>query len=186
MGDHSGHQHSAPAAGAKRLLLAMLLTGGYMLVEVIGGLWSGSLALLADAGHMLTDTAALVIIASGWMPIDPLLSMLVALLILRSTWMLLKRSTHILLGGTPEGIDPAAVRADLMAAVPGIDDVHHVHIWALAPATPVITLHAGLAAKGDSQRVLAAIQKRLRERHGIAHATVQIEQGVCADPVSRC
>jgi cobalt-zinc-cadmium efflux system protein len=265
-----------------------VLTGGFMVVEVIGGLASGSLALLADAGHMLTDTlslalafaafrigrwpqdarrtygyhrfqvlaafvngltlvaivgwiaieavrrllepvevlgglmlavaliglavnlaafailhggdrenlnlrgaalhvladllgslaaivAALVISLFGWMPIDPLLSLLVALLILRSAWFLLRRSGHILLEGAPDWLDEAELRDALVAAVPAVLDVHHVHAWMLTSERPLITLHARVAPGADQQQTLHAIHQALAERFGIEHATVQIE-----------
>lgn len=288
-----GHKHGA-ADNERRVFWAMVLTGAFMLVEVAGGLLSGSLALLADAGHMLTDFAALglawlafriarrpadtrrsygfhrlqvlaafvngialvgivgwiageavrrlfapvevlggimlavaaggllvnlvafallhggardnlnlraaalhvmgdllgsaaaivaaaVILATGWMPIDALLSLLVALLILRSSWLIIKASAHILLEGTPDWLDVERLRAELMAAVPAVEEVHHVHVWSLNSEQPLITLHAALALEADYQSSLAAIKAHLKERVGIDHSTVQIDLGGCSD-----
>ncbi|MDQ2081125.1 cation diffusion facilitator family transporter [Xanthobacteraceae bacterium Astr-EGSB] len=237
-----GHAPRRPRkAGAEhRLIGALLLTGGFMLVEAAGGLLSGSLALLADAGHMLTDVgalalayvgvhmakqpgdpqrtygyarlevlaaftngvallglaawilieaairffepvrilsgtmlvialvglvvnvasylvlhsgeegniniqgamvhvlgdilgslaaivAALVIRFTGWLPIDPLLSALVACLIIRSGWDITRRSGHILLEGAPDSVDRDRIRRDL-AALPGVTSVDHIHV----------------------------------------------------------
>jgi cobalt-zinc-cadmium efflux system protein len=295
-----GHRHGHPhdsADSERRVLLALVLTGGFMVVEVIGGLAAGSLALLADAGHMLTDTlslalafvafrigrwphdtrrtygyhrfqvlaafvngltlvaivgwiaieaarrllepvevlgglmlavavigltvnvaafailhggdrrnlnvrgaalhvladmlgsvaaivAALVIGIAGWMPIDPLLSLVVALLILRSAWILLRRSGHILLEGAPEWLDEAELRGALVAAVPVVLEVHHVHAWMLTIERPLITLHARVAPGVDQQEALRAIHRALADRFGIEHATVQIEVGEVCPPAS--
>ncbi|MDT9989338.1 cation transporter, partial [Klebsiella pneumoniae] len=103
------HSHSSVQApdnsNARRLLWAFIVTAGFMLIEAVGGAISGSLALLADAGHMLTDSAALlfallavvVILTTGWTPVDPILSVLVSCLVLRSAWRLLKESLNELL-----------------------------------------------------------------------------------------
>jgi cobalt-zinc-cadmium efflux system protein len=272
----------------------MLLTGAFMFVEAAGGLLAGSLALLADAGHMLTDAAALafawlafrlarrpadpqrsygdhrlqilaaflngviliaivawiifeavqrlrepveilgglmlavaavglvanviafailhggsrenlnmrgallhvlgdllgsaaamvaaiVIIVTGWTPIDPILSMLVALLILRSAWGLVRQSTHVLLEGTPAEIDVSLLKTELVDSVPEVDDVHHVHVWTLASGKLVMTLHANVRDDADPEQVLHTIVSVCRERFGVAHVTVQIEHGRCAD-----
>jgi cobalt-zinc-cadmium efflux system protein len=297
MADEHGHDHSHGSDSERRVLLALVLTGGFMVVEVIGGLAAGSLALLADAGHMLTDTlslalafvafrigrwphdtrrtygyhrfqvlaafingltliaivgwiaieavrrllepvevlgglmlavavvglvvnlaafailhggdrqnlnlrgaalhvladllgsvaaivAALVIAITGWMPIDPLLSLLVAGLILRSAWFLLRRSGHILLEGAPDWLDEAELRDALVAAVPAVREVHHVHAWMLTIERPLLTLHARVAPGVDQQEALHAIHRALAERFGIEHATVQIEIGERCPPAS--
>ena len=74
----------------------------------------------------------MVILATGWRPIDPLLSILVALLVLRSAWTLVSQSGHILLEGTPPDIDVAALRAAVRESASEVEDVHHVHAWSLA------------------------------------------------------
>lgn len=293
--DH-GHDHDHGPEGIsneRRVSIAMWLTGGFMLVEAAGGWYSGSLALIADAGHMLTDTgalalawaavrftrrpadearsfgyhraeilaaflngvvliglsgwivfeaamrlaspspvlgepmlvvaigglavnivsflllhgaernlnlrgaalhvlgdllgsvaaivAAIVILATGFMPIDPLLSVLVALLILRSAWSITRESAHILMEGTPPGLDPDNIAADLVANVEGVSDVHHVHAWSLSSGRPIATLHARLAPDADSQKALSGIKARLNAEFGIGHVTVQIEPGDCND-----
>ena len=285
--DHA-HTH-ADADNERRVLWAMLLTGGFMLAEVVGGIVAGSLALLADAGHMLTDcaalalawmafrigrrphdarrtygyhrfqvlaafvnglsliaivlwiaieavrrlldpvevlgglmlviavlgllvnlaafwilhggdranlnirgaalhvmgdllgsvaaiVAALVIFWTGWMPIDPLLSLCVTLLILRSAWLLVRRSSHILLEGTPDWLDVDELRRSLAAAVPLVEDVHHVHAWMLTSERPLLMMHARVQAGADHDQVRKAIQEALVRDHGIDHATIQIER----------
>jgi cobalt-zinc-cadmium efflux system protein len=115
------------------------------------------------------------------MPIDPILSILVALLILRSASDLLGKSAHILLEGTPDWLDVDRLKADLVEAVPDVCDVHHVHVWMLTTERPLMTLHAVVRDGADPGAVLVALGARLRDRHGIAHATIQIEPAGCVD-----
>ncbi len=288
-----GHGHDN-TDNETRVFWAMVLTGGFMVVEVIGGILSGSLALLADAGHMLTDTAALalawiafriarrspdpqrsygyhrfqvlaafvngvtliaivgwilieavrrlvapveivggmmlavaaaglvvnvvafvilhggdrknlnihgaalhvlgdllgsvaaivaagIILWSGWTPIDPLLSLFVAALIARSAWVLVKKSAHILLEGTPDWLDVDELRAGLIEAVPDVEDIHHVHAWSLTVERPLMTLHARVRCGSDFGETLKAITGFLEKTYGISHATVQLEPGRCPD-----
>ncbi|MEO3431098.1 cation diffusion facilitator family transporter [Pelagibius sp. CAU 1746] len=297
-GHHHGHGHAhvhgAGADSEKRVFWAFLLTAGFMGAEVAGGLISGSLALLADAAHMLTDAAALalawiafriarrpadprrsygydrgqvlaaftngavlivivcwifieavqrlrepvpveggimlviaslglvvnlvafailhggdrrnlnlrgaaahvlgdllgsaaailgalVILWTGWTPIDPLLSLLVGLLVLRSAWLVVRESVHILLEGTPAGIEPTDLRQRLIDDVPGLIDVHHIHAWSLTPERPLLTLHAQIGEASDPQATLKRIKQVLARRYGIDHSTIQIERGDCGD-----
>jgi cobalt-zinc-cadmium efflux system protein len=288
---HAGHSH---AVNERSVAIAALLTGGFMLAEVAGGVLSGSLALLADAGHMLTDFASLalawlgfrlarqpadwrrtygfdrfsvlvafvngialfaiaaaivleavrrlyqpvqvlgglmvwiavaglavnvgvflilrtgdkhnlniraallhvlgdllgsvaavaasiVILATGWMPIDPLLSMLVAVIILRSAWRVVAEAGHILLEGSPPGFDARAVKDDIRAALPYVIDVHHVHAWSISEERPMVTLHANVAADTNSTEAVRDIKKMLAQHFRITHATVEIEYGACVD-----
>ncbi|RDS85757.1 cation diffusion facilitator family transporter [Dyella psychrodurans] len=297
---HDDHSHATGTVGRERkLLFAFVLTTGMMLAEVVGGWWSGSLALLADAGHMLVDALALmlallavrmarrpadarrtygygrmevlagfvnaltqfvlvgfiayeaverlfkpvqilsgvmlgvalvgllvnlVVLRSlhghahddvnlgaaslhvlgdlmgsvgavlaalavrwmGWNWADPALSLLVSLLILSSAWQLLRRSTHILLEGVPEGMDPHEVEAALRGADASIRDVHHLHVWQLASGSRMATLHVELHDQGDGARVLAAVNRTLLDRFGIRHATIQIDPGDCPDEGPGC
>lgn len=293
--DHGAHDHGH--AGQQAVGRAALLTGTFMVVEVLGGLYSGSLALLADAGHMLTDTgaltlawlafviarrradgrrsfgyarfevlagmvnalvlllvvaiigiealermaaprevlpgpmlavaalglvvnlvafrllhggsdghgdhvnvrgallhvlgdllgsvaaivAAIVIMTTGWLLVDPLLSLLVAALIFTSALRLLRDTAHILLEGTPREIDAEQVKAELVAAVPGVRDVHHVHVWSLTSGRHVATLHLRLDADASHPGVLARTKARLAEAFGLDHSTIQVCGEVCPD-----
>ncbi|HET7663158.1 MAG TPA: cation diffusion facilitator family transporter [Rhodanobacteraceae bacterium] len=139
--------------------------------------------LLGSAGAVI---AAILIGSLGWLRADPILSLLVSLLILRSAWSLLRRSGHILLEGVPEGLETAEMLEVLRAAHAGICDVHHLHVWQLASGSRVATLHAGLRANADGQVAMRAIKQVLRERYGIDHATVQIEPESCPDTLAEC
>jgi len=133
-------------------------------------------------GSLAAIVAAVIVIATGWTPIDPLLSVVVALIILRSAWQVVAESGHILLEGAPAGMDTRTIAADLVAAVPGIVDVHHVHAWSISERRPMITLHARLAGDGRApEAIVAEIKRRLHERFDVAHATVEIEHEACAD-----
>lgn len=292
---HGAHGHSqiGPGTDEGRLRLALILTGTFMMAEVAGGLFSGSLALLADAGHMLSDTfslglayvalriasrpadpkrsygykraqvlaaftngvllagisllivieaahrlfspvtvlggpmlaiaglgllvnllvfrllghtsgsninirgalwhvigdllgsvaaiaAALIILATGWMPADPILSVLVAGLIIAGAVPIMREAGHILLEGTPRGLSVAEVTQTLMRELPELADVHHVHIWSLDPDEPLITLHVVLREGIGAHAGLELVQAKLKERFGLTHATIQVEE-FCAD-----
>lgn len=290
--DHEhGHVHAhAPtltAGNQRAVLLALVLTAAFLGVEIVGGLLSGSLALIADAGHMLTDVmalalawagfhfgqrasnasktfgylrlevlagfinaltlfglvlwvaweavarlhapapvlagpmfvvallglmvnivvfailrradtshvnirgamlhvlgdllgsvaaivAAIIIHFTGWTPIDPILSLLIVLLILRSAWALLKNSIHILLEGTPSGIDIARLGAYLVEHVDGLASVEHVHVWSITSGQPAATLEARIEPDADPRAVTRAIKRTLVEAFGIGHSTVEI------------
>ncbi|WP_244489010.1 cation diffusion facilitator family transporter [Devosia sp. Root635] len=287
--DHAGHSHAPTvSAGNERVvLIGFLLTAGFMLAEVVAGLLSGSLALIADAGHMLTDAAALLlawaafrfgrrasdgkrtfgymrlevvaglinavtlfalvawivyeaiqrfmtphevlagpmfivavlgfvinvtvflvlsrgdkehvnirgamvhvlgdllgsvaaIVAAvtiwltGWMPIDPILSVLVSLLVLRSAWKLFRSSLHILMEGTPGNVVIEDLGKALVAEVPGLAAVRHVHVWSITSGRPVATLEIMLAPGANASAVTQAVKQALGADYGITHSTVEI------------
>jgi cobalt-zinc-cadmium efflux system protein len=294
---HGSHDHGpgdVNASNEKRMALAALLTGGFMFAEVVGGIAAGSLALLADAGHMLTDFASLalawfafrlarrpadwkrtygfdrfqvliaftnglalfviagwivyeaaerlmgtphvsggimvvvasvgllvnvvcffllqgadrenlnvrgaaihvlgdllgsvaalvaggVIMLTGWTPIDPLLSVLVAAIIVRSGWYVVAASAHILLEGAPEELDTREIGPDLVANVKVVEGVHHVHVWSITQSRRMVTLHAQICDTADSDEAVKGIKARLKEQFGLEHATVEIERSACAD-----
>lgn len=297
-GSHGRHGHGGHGDGrpdnARRVLWALILTGGFMFAEVVGGVISGSLALLADAAHMLVDTvallfawiafklssrpadqsrtygyhrfpvlaaftngisllfivgwifteaaerlisptdvlagpmlvvavlglavnitaymvlrgadrtdlnvrgallhilgdmlgsvaaacAALTIMATDWVRIDPLLSILVGLIVLRSAWFLLRDAAHVLLEGVPDQLEVQEIGPDLVANVAAVENVHHVHAWSLSQDRPLLTLHAKIMKDAHPDSAIADIQARLAGRFGIRHVTVQIELENCTD-----
>ncbi|MER9606338.1 cation diffusion facilitator family transporter [Mesorhizobium sp. M0239] len=296
--DHTGHDHSPGhvhgSTDKKRVLIAACLTGGFMVAEALGGILTGSLALLADAGHMLADSialglawyafhlasrpatvrltygfgrvktlvaytngiaifvialwivyeawerlqapapvlggpmlvvailgllvnigsfvvlhggdreslnmrgailhvlgdllgsaaaiaAALVILATGWTPVDPILSVLVSLLILYTAWSLMREAAHVLLEGVPPSLDRDLIARDIEATIQGVREVHHMHVWSLDGTSNMATLHACLDEGVDAHQAVSAVKKRLASEHGISHATVEPEFGQCAD-----
>lgn len=146
---------------------------------------SARLHVLGDLfGSVGAVAAALLIGRFGWLWIDPLLSVLVSLLILRSAWRLMRRSAHILLEGAPEGIHADLVAGAIESEVEGVCGVHHVHVWQLANGYHVATLHAQLRDGLDPDAAIHAIRHLLDGRFRIEHVTIQIERGDCAEP--RC
>ncbi len=290
-----GHHHDQTSSNMRRVVIALVLTGTFMVVEVIGGILSGSLALLADAGHMLSDTialglaavafsvskrpgdkkltygyqrfqilaafvnglsllaivswilfeavqrfitpsdvmgetmlvvasaglvvniiafavlhsgdkenlnirgaalhvagdllgsvaaiiAAVVIIYSGWMPIDPILSVAVAMLILKSAWSLVRRSAHVLLEGAPDWLDVPAMQERIIAQVPQVAGVHHVHVWGLTPQDLMMTMHVRVNGELDNPTsIIRQIKKIMLDDYGVGHSTIEIETDDCAD-----
>ncbi|PVA07708.1 cation diffusion facilitator family transporter [Thalassorhabdomicrobium marinisediminis] len=287
-GDHGhDHDHSHVPKNERKIAIAAVLTGGFMLAEVVGGVISGSLALIADAGHMLTDFASLVlawfairlvrkpadwkrtygfdrfsvlaalvnglslfaiaiwitfeaiqrlrdphevlgglmlwvaiggllvniiafwiltrgesenlnvraaalhvagdlfgsiaaivasvvIIYTGWTPIDPILSVLVVLIILRSAWAVVRESGHILLEGAPRGFDRREVAKVLKSEVSGITDVAHIHAWSVTQERPMVTMELTVAPSADPVQVKDAAKAILRDRFRIDHSTIEV------------
>lgn len=293
--DHD-HDHGTHGLPASRLWRAFLLTSLVMVFEAVGGWWSGSLALLTDAAHMLVDSGALLVALGGawyaarpadqrrtygygrmevlagfvnalvqlalivfivveavgrlrhpepirngimfwvavlgllanisvlralhahdhahddlnaagavlhvigdmlgsaaaivaallirwlgWTWADPALSILVAILLLNSAWHLLRRSTHILLEGVPEGLDLPQLTEAVRGADPAIVDVHHLHVWQLASGRRMATLHVVTTAGADARALLQTLNRLAAGQFGIGHLTVQIETAGCVD-----
>ena len=286
-----GHSHAGDAPVGS-LRIALVLTAGLLVVEVIGGLLSNSIALLADAGHMLTDVAALglalfvawfsrqpanpqktygylrweilaafvngstlllisawilweavirlrapeavsgglmlvvavsglvinVIAArvlskgsshnlnargaylhvlgdllasvgtvaaaiairyTGWLQADPIASILTTVLIMRGAWQLVRESVDILLESTPAHIPLPAVRGQL-EAIPGIESVHDLHVWAVTPAIVAMSAHCIVREPDQHQHVLGHIHDAMR-LFGIEHVTIQLERDEMLD-----
>jgi cobalt-zinc-cadmium efflux system protein len=289
---HDGHSHGHDDAAsghgrdaAVRVLLgALALTGGYAIVEAIGGWLSGSLALLSDAGHMATDAAALglalfaqwvsrrppssrasygyaraevlaafvnalallllvafivfeaiariatpapvaggtvlaiaaiglvinlltawmlsraggstgahsallhvisdalgslaaivagiVILTTGWTPIDPLLSLLTAVLILRSTWRLLAQTTGVLMEWVPAHLDYQAI-GEALSRLNGVASVHDLHVWRVGTDATALSAHVAIDDASAWPRVLDDACRMLADRFDIAHVTLQ-------------
>ncbi len=287
-GHHHNHSHHDQNTDIKRLIAAFCVTAVFMVVEFAGGVISGSLALIADAGHMSTDAlalalaasahwfsrrpadgslhfgyrrvqvlaafvngillmaliawicfeavqrffqpepvtwstmlvvavlglisnavafsiltygnvenvnirgamlhvvsdllgsvaavvAALVIMATGWLQVDPILSLIVAMLIGRSGIKLLRETGHILLEGAPSNIDVPVLVKELKACAPEIADIHKVQIWQLTPEHPRLTMHVAVSRSDAAAGTLARIKSYLEEKHGDIQSTIQIE-----------
>ena len=289
---HHGHAHAATGDRQRQkggLRAALTVTSCFLVVEVIGGLLSGSLALLADATHMVADVAALllayaamslaeraptreysfglyraeilaafvnaqvlllvsgyilyeayhrfqepreiatglmmavavgglvtnliamrllhgdhrtsvnikaayvevfgdmmasvgVIITSiamgwtGWYWLDSLASGAIGLLVLLRTTSILKESGHILLEGTPPGMDVAALTREI-EEIPGVTELHDLHIWTLTSGLNAASLHVRVDEDGRGRTALASVQQVLRTQAGVDHATIQVEWG---------
>lgn len=286
-GHHHSHVPEVNESNLKRVGWAATLTGIFMIAEVVGGLISGSLALLADAGHMLTDfaallmawvafllarrpstwkytfgfdrlsvlvafinglllfivaaviikesiervqepqpilagpmlwvamgglvvnivvfkilqgadqhnlnirgaalhvlgdllgsvaaiIAALIIMVTGWMPIDPILSVLVSVIILKSAFSLVKDSAHILLEGAPRHIDRRIIAQNLMNNIDGLVAVEHVHIWSMTEQRHMLTLDAFIKPEMAIEPISLAIRSYLTTEFQMEHVTVNV------------
>lgn len=135
-------------------------------------------ALVHVMGDMLGSIAALVaglvIQYTGWMQIDPLLSLAVCLLLIKSTINILKESYHFLMEGVPLNIDYIQVGIDLRAT-PGVLAVHDLHVWEMTPGYPALIGHIEIQQMQDWPEIMERIQKMLIESHGIDHVTLQPE-----------
>ncbi|WP_426101118.1 cation diffusion facilitator family transporter [Massilia sp. TSP1-1-2] len=135
-------------------------------------------ALVHVMGDVLGSIAAIVagavIWLSGWMQIDPLLSIVVSLLILKSTAAILRESYHSLMEGVPHAIDYLQVGADL-AQVPGVLSVHDLHVWDMSPGQPALIGHLHIRSMREWPQVLALVHQMLLAKHGIDHVTLQPE-----------
>jgi len=133
--------------------------------------------LAADAGISLgVVIAALVTIATGWLWLDPVMGIAIALIIIVGTWGLLRDSVGMALNAVPAHIDPAKVRAYL-AKLAGVSEVHDLHIWAMSTTETALTVHLVMPKGHPGDAFTAEICKELREHYRVHHTTVQIETG---------
>jgi cobalt-zinc-cadmium efflux system protein len=169
--------------------------GGWMLAIAVVGLFvnvgaalvlsrprKGSLNLEAAFRHVLADllgsagviAAALVILLTGWLYADPLISVLIGLLILASAWTVLRDSVRILLEATPRGLDASEIGAAL-ASVGGVVDVHDLHVWTITSGFPALSAHVLVRPGDDCHAVRRQLEALLRERFQIEHTTLQVD-----------
>jgi cobalt-zinc-cadmium efflux system protein len=134
------------------------------LVNVLGDLLGSVAAIVAGA----------VIYFTGWNQIDPILSIFVSLLILKTTWGILRESTQFLMESVPEGIDYLKVGADL-AVIDGVVSVHDLHVWDMSPGEPALIGHLEITDLARWPAVLDDVRNMLLAEHGIDHVTLQPE-----------
>jgi len=134
--------------------------------------------------HMVADAAVsagvvvagVAILVTGWAWVDPVVTLLIAAVILGSTWGLLRESVNLALHAVPEGIDPEAVEAYL-TGLPGVTAVHDVHIWAMSTTETALTAHLVKQDARDDDAIIAEATRVLHDRFGIEHTTLQWERG---------
>ncbi|MDZ4164656.1 MAG: cation diffusion facilitator family transporter [Smithellaceae bacterium] len=166
-----------------------------IIVAAIGFLINGATALLFVAGrkgdlnirgafiHMVADAAVSIgvvvagcaMLFTGWHWIDPLVSLLIAAVILIGTWGLLKDSLNLAMDAVPEGIDPQAVNSYLKG-LPGVRAVHDLHIWGMSTTETALTAHLVRPADQDDDAIIERASQELHERFGIDHTTLQWER----------
>lgn len=175
--------HPEPVQTAIMLWVAaagVVVNGGTALMFMSGR--KGDINVRAAFLHMAADAvvtlgvivAALLIRATGWIWLDPAVSLVIAAVILVGTWKLLLDSANLALDAVPDGIDPTAVRTWL-GTLPGVVEVHDLHVWAIGTTDTALTAHL---VRDDSSRdrdLLSSVHEGARHHFGIAHATVQLE-----------
>ena len=143
---------------------------------------SAALHVLGDLlGSVAAIAAAVVVLIFDWVYADPLLAVGIAAILSRGAWRVLRQSSHILLQGTPSGINVEEIRTALATGVAGLRDIHRVHVWSLTSNKPVLTLHANLVDGTDQGTAIGQIKSVLLERFGIDHSTIQVDRGDCPD-----
>ncbi len=143
---------------------------------------SAALHVLGDIlGSASAIAAAGIVLVFDWHYADPILAIVVAAILVRGAWRVLRESIHILLEGVPANLDPERIRQALVAKVEDLLDVHHIHIWALTDEKFLLTLHATIDEAADEQLATHRIKQVLVGDFGIDHSTIQIERGPCPD-----
>jgi cobalt-zinc-cadmium efflux system protein len=136
---------------------------------------AASLEVLADTlGSVGVVVAGAVLAATGWPYADPLVAAAIGLFVLPRTWRLGGQAVRILIQAAPPHLDPAGLRREL-AALPGVVDVHDLHVWTLTSEMEVASAHLMVGVQADPHGVLDQARALLRDRHGIDHATLQVE-----------
>lgn len=131
--------------------------------------------VLADlAGSVGVIVAALVTMATGWPYADPIIAALIGMFILPRAWRLGGRALRILVQAAPEGLDLDEITRDL-GTVPGVEDVHDLHVWTLTSEMEVATVHLMIGEETDPHPVLDRARHILEDAYGIEHATLQVE-----------
>ena len=134
------------------------------------------LHFLSDTvGSLIAIIAGIIIYYTQWYYVDPILSLILVVLILRSCWYILKDCTHILMEGAPSNIDSLQLKKDIETNISGVHNVHHIHLWMLNEVENLITLHVELHSNYDSLEVLQEIKVHLIKVYNIKHSTIQIE-----------
>lgn len=133
--------------------------------------------MLGSVGVLI---AAVLIGITGWTTIDPVVAVLIGLWVLPRTWTLLREAGHVLMEGVPAGIRLDEVRAEIVAT-PGVAGVHDLHVWSLGSREPALTAHVVMDDGADAHALRAGIARRLGERFGLHHATLQVERESCRD-----
>jgi cobalt-zinc-cadmium efflux system protein len=182
--------HPAPVAGITVMVVAFI----GMVVNTISALLfmpgrKGDLNIRGAFLHMAADAAVsagvvvagAAILVSGWLWLDPALSLIIAAVILAGSWGLLRDSVNLALDAVPAGIDRGAVEVYLQS-LPGVSAVHDLHIWGLSTSETALTAHLVKAAASDDDALIAQASRELNERYKIAHTTLQWERGSAQCP----
>ncbi|MEK4144835.1 cation diffusion facilitator family transporter [Paenibacillus sp. FSL M7-0547] len=136
---------------------------------------SAYLHVLGDAlGSVGAIIAGLIMMIFGWYVADPIISVLVALLILRGAWGIIKHTVHVLMEGTPITINPAQVK-EILESIEGVKNVHDLHIWTITSGLDSLSCHILIEEEADDQRILQQAIRLIADHFKIQHTTIQVE-----------
>lgn len=149
-----------------------------------------SLNVRAALRHVLGDlagsagviVAALIIIVTGWQPVDAIVSILISVLIAASAWSVLREAVDVLLESAPEGFDTEEIGM-AMAGQSGVDEVHDLHVWQITSGFPTLSAHVLVAAGADCHGIRLELERLLRERFEIKHTTLQVDHSPDRSPL---
>lgn len=193
IGFEAVHRLSTPQVVQPRPMMLVAAAGVVMNGTIAAFLFRGSndINIRSTLIHMLGDTLStaavivggLAILLTGIQWIDPVLSLLIAAMILWSSVAIVRETLNILLEGTPRGLSIPEIRTSL-AAISGVIDVHDLHVWSLGSQTRALATHVTIEdiPPSESNRILGEIREHLLHRYGIYHTTVQFEHSACGDP----
>jgi cobalt-zinc-cadmium efflux system protein len=158
------------------------LAGNLIAAAVLGRASHSSLNMRAALRHVIADAlgsagvvaAALVVLSTGWRYADPVAGALIAVLVLASSWSVLRESVHILLEGTPRGIDARELAGRLMG-VQGVVDVHDLHVWTITSGFPALAAHVLVEPGDDCHARRRELEALLARDYGIEHTTLQVD-----------
>jgi cobalt-zinc-cadmium efflux system protein len=175
----------APVTGKTVIIVAII---GIIINAVTAFLFmsgrKGDLNIRGAFLHMAADAAVslgvviagLVIIWTGWQWLDPVVSLIIAVVILIGTWGLLRDSMNLSLDAVPEGIEVAKIK-EYLHALPFVIEVHDLHVWGMSTTEAALTVHLVRSEIDDNDTLLQRTCKELHDKFGIEHATIQIEKG---------
>jgi cobalt-zinc-cadmium efflux system protein len=155
---------------------AVLRSGAKESLNVRGAYLEVLADLIGSVGVLLSGALTLL---TGWRYADPIIGVAIGLFVLPRTWTLARRALRILFQHAPQGVDVGAINAEL-AALPGVADVHDLHVWTLTSGMEVASAHLTLAPPAKQSDVLTEAQNLLASRYSIEHATLQVEAPHCA------
>jgi cobalt-zinc-cadmium efflux system protein len=183
-----------PPAVKGGLVLAVAVTGVVVNLGAVRVLGAGSghkrsLNVEGSYRHILTDlygfiatgVAAVLIITAGFERADPIASLVIVGLMLHASWRLLIASGRVFMEAAPAGLDPARI-GRVLAAEPGVVEVHDLHVWEVTSGFPALSAHVVVRAGADCHELRRALQRVLADRFDISHTTLQVDHEAAAQP----
>jgi cobalt-zinc-cadmium efflux system protein len=182
------HVHGGPVLGVALAGVAVNLVAARIMA---GGSDEGQRSLNVEGSyrHILTDlygfiataAAAIVILATGFSRADPIVSLLIAALMLHASYGLLMQSGRVFMEAAPSGLDPVEIGRTL-AAQPGVVEVHDLHVWEVTTGFPALSAHVVVRAGDDCHEIRHVLQQLLSERFGVTHTTLQVDHEAALQP----